>query len=123
MPAEENGTLLFFLGAVRLVGIWILLLFSTGESVLGTGLSVPGAQRKNPSQGWVFALELGCTCPTGPSWDPLVWVLIRLIVLKLNEMKSNYLFNLYSRGKANLKKLRLQPHVYGVLPWELLEEV
>lgn len=40
------------------------------------------------------------------SWTelgPLVWVLIRLIVLKLNEMKSNYVFNLYGRGKANLK--------------------
>lgn len=69
MPAEENGTLLFFLGTVGLLGIWILLLFSTGDSVLGTGLSDPGAWRQNPGQGWVFALELRCTCPAGPSWD------------------------------------------------------
>lgn len=73
--------------------------FGVQDSVLLVPLCRGGGEIQVSDGALAIAMHLSGWTELGP----LAWFSVRLIILKLSEMKSNYVFNLYSRGKANLK--------------------
>lgn len=114
LPAEENGALYIMLGTAVLLRNWILETwpFCWGQ-YFGYRIQWSWclcAQREGKLRSMIrfcFAVEIHLSSCTG--LGPLMWVGFVLVffkikfILKLNEMKSNYIFNVYSRGKESLK--------------------
>lgn len=101
LPGVENGALCFLLGTDVLLGTWILQTcsFCLGQ-YLGYRTQCLCAQREGKSW-FCFAIETHLSSQMG--LGPRTWGFFIRLISKLNEMKSIYVFNLYSRGKAILK--------------------